>query len=260
MFVLPALFASGQVFIGTEPTGNPVLLEVKSANQGVLLPRIDIADTLSASPVASPKENLLVVNTHKDKEGLYFWNGKAWEKLKTIESTSAKLKRTGKKVVFIGTSESSQAETLFQNGVTSKVIFSTSFISEGELTIPKDAYKIPDAGIYEITASFTGDIEKGSSNEGFYALYIYNYRYTNDETKAVLARTVGRQKSEYTSISAKVTYCGLFKGPDNPDNPDDSRDQNREYMGIRLYYKITSTVKNKPPKIKVDMSIRKILN
>jgi hypothetical protein len=258
MLLLPALFTNGQVYIGTEPTGNPVLLEVKSTNQGVLLPRIDIADTLSASPVNTPKEGLLVVNTHKDKEGLYFWNGKAWEKLKTIETTSNKLKRTGKKVVFIGSSVASQSSTLFQNEVLSKVIFDTSFISEGKLTTPNDAYRIPSRGIYEITASFTGEIESTKGNIGYYALYIYNYRYTNDENKAVLARTLGHQSPNYTSISAKVTYCGLFKGPTNPDNPEDPNDKDQEYIGIRLYYSTTGT--NPPPKVKVDMSIRKILN
>jgi hypothetical protein len=260
MFFLPALFAGAQVYIGTEPTGNPVLLEVKSTNQGVLLPRIDIADTLLPSPVDHPHDGLLVVNIHEGKEGLYFWNGKAWEKLKTVETTSDRLKRTGKKVVFIGNSLQSQTGSLFENGVLSKVIFDTSFINSGELTGPKDAYKIPDSGIYEITASFTGDIEQGKGVEAFYALYIYNYRHTNDENKAVLARALGRQKSDFTSISAKATYCGLFKGAKDPKNPNEKDEQ--EYMGIRLYYKITGTNSNNvpSPKIRVDMSIRKILN
>ncbi|MDR1257849.1 MAG: hypothetical protein LBK65_01015 [Tannerellaceae bacterium] len=234
MLFLPAMLVHGQVFIGTESTGNPVLLEVKSTNQGILIPRINIPDTLSASPVNSPKEGLLVVNTHQNKEGLYFWGGSTWEKLKTVTAADEELNHTGKKVVFIGMSNPS---TALVDGAFNKIAFTTSYIN-GNLAVPSDAYIIPaGGGLYEITASFTGKTNSG--NEAFYALMINNYM---DNTKR-LSRTTGNQIRSYTSISAKTTYCGLFKG--------------NEYIGVLLYYKKLSG--NVPlPTVEVNISIKKV--
>jgi hypothetical protein len=235
IFFLPALFVHGQVFIGTDPTENPVLLEVRSTNQGVLFPRINIPDTLSASPVSSPKEGLLVVNTRQGKEGLYFWNGNAWEKLKTVKTADDELNHTGKKVVFIGKSKPS---TALVDATFNKIAFTPSYI-EGNLN-GDDAYIIPaGGGLYEITASFTGKATSG--NESFYSLMINDYR---NSTKR-LSRTTGNQTRSYTSISAKTTYCGLFKGG--------------ELIGLLLYYRKISG--NVPlPTVEADITIRKITN
>jgi hypothetical protein len=232
---------SAQVFIGTEPTGNPVLLEVKSTSQGVLLPRIDIPNVASASPVVSPKEGLLVVNTHAGEEGLYFWNGNIWEKLETVESADKKLNGIGKKTVFIGTSvspfsltEKTNARVYFQN---------PAYIPAGE-ELDQDAngklaYQIKESGIYEITASFASvSLDKG--NKSSFALSIYNYK----ESNGALSCTTGNQESTFSSISAKAAYCGfLDKGAQ---------------IGLRLFY-YTIVGDRLPPQVKVDISIKKIV-
>jgi hypothetical protein len=229
--LLPVLLAYGQVYIGTEPTGNPVLLEVGSTSRGVLIPRIDIPDTLSASPVTNPGEGLLVVNIHKDKEGFFFWNGHAWEKLKTKESVMTDLLHMGKIIVFVGTAGTAAQE--FVKNVYTDVNLKSSF---GGLTDNK-AYLVREDAVYEITASVTGT---ASGAAGFIGLSIHNYT-----DGARLGYTTVNQNVSYREIGAKAIYCGPLK----KDNK----------IGVRVFYGTGDQDKNKIERLKsVILSIKQI--
>ncbi|MDR1644659.1 MAG: hypothetical protein LBS05_02370 [Tannerellaceae bacterium] len=212
--LLSALFTHGQVFIGTEPTGNPVLLEVQSINRGVLIPRINIPDTLNASPVATPQKGLLVTNIAPGKEGLYFWNGSAWEKLKTRKSVASDLTRLGKKIIFIGEAKTSPMQTIAQNG-TIDVLLDSHLGTLGE----NKYHQIAEAGVYEIMASLTGE---PSGRDGFIVLDIHDH-----QQGTYLARTTVSQSLSFVDIGAKAVYCGQL--------PAGSR------IGLRVFYGSGST-------------------
>ena len=60
------------------------MLDVKSANKGLLIPRVSLDSTLLATPVTSPETSLLVYNTaavHDVTPGYYYWNSAAWVRL-----------------------------------------------------------------------------------------------------------------------------------------------------------------------------------
>jgi hypothetical protein len=68
------------------------MLDVSSTNKGLLLPRLALTQTTSASPVTSPVTSLLVYNTATVNDvtpGYYYWNGSAW--VRFISGSTANL-------------------------------------------------------------------------------------------------------------------------------------------------------------------------
>ncbi|MFO7880667.1 MAG: hypothetical protein R6V52_11590, partial [Bacteroidales bacterium] len=62
------------------------MLDIKSGDKGVLIPRVDIADLSTASPVSSPATGLLVYNNNSSTgTGYYYWSGSEWTQLTTLE-------------------------------------------------------------------------------------------------------------------------------------------------------------------------------
>ncbi len=63
---------------GASPDASAVL-DVSATTQGVLIPRVNIADLSTATPVTSPVTSLLVYNTNSTTgPGFFFWDGTAW--------------------------------------------------------------------------------------------------------------------------------------------------------------------------------------
>ncbi len=57
-------------------------LDVSFSDKGVLVPRVNIADLSTATPVTSPATSLLVYNTNTNTGvGYYYWDGTRWVKL-----------------------------------------------------------------------------------------------------------------------------------------------------------------------------------
>ncbi|NLY22518.1 MAG: hypothetical protein GX048_04265, partial [Bacteroidales bacterium] len=53
-------------------------LEIQSTNKGLLIPRVALTSTSSASPITSPATSLLIYNTATTGDvtpGYYYWNG-----------------------------------------------------------------------------------------------------------------------------------------------------------------------------------------
>lgn len=74
--------------VSINPTGdNPdpsAILDVNADTKGLLIPRVSLTSTTSASPVTTPQTSLLVYNTATANDvtpGFYFWNGSAWSAL-----------------------------------------------------------------------------------------------------------------------------------------------------------------------------------
>ena len=66
------------------------MLDVKSTNKGLLIPRVTLTGTNDAVTISSPAASLMVYNTATAgggatavTPGFYYWNGTAWERLTT---------------------------------------------------------------------------------------------------------------------------------------------------------------------------------
>ncbi len=109
LFSLAALAASAQnqgILIDqingpTPPARNSAaVMELRSTNQGVLIPKFNIPDYTSASPVTSPPTGTLVYNTCSSGAncltGFVFWNGTQWQRfLSSVSQTSLGLTGSG---------------------------------------------------------------------------------------------------------------------------------------------------------------------
>ncbi len=65
------------------------MLDIKSTNKGLLIPRINLVSETDVSTIPSPNTSLLIYNTNAsmpDGMGFYFYNGNKWSKLSTINN------------------------------------------------------------------------------------------------------------------------------------------------------------------------------
>src|SRR5690554_3471603 len=78
-------FANAQVGIGTSEPANASQLEISATNKGVLIPRVELIEISSFSPIiGSEAESLLVYNTmaRNDVEaGYYYWANNQWNRV-----------------------------------------------------------------------------------------------------------------------------------------------------------------------------------
>jgi hypothetical protein len=74
-------FATNAQNVGIGTSSPNALLDVYATNNGILIPRIALTGTGSASPLTSPTTSTLVYNTATVSNvtpGFYYWNGSAW--------------------------------------------------------------------------------------------------------------------------------------------------------------------------------------
>ncbi|MDI6833570.1 MAG: hypothetical protein QMD02_06995 [Bacteroidales bacterium] len=67
-------------------------VEMRFTNKGLLIPRVALTSTSSASPITSPATSLLVYNTATAGDvtpGYYYWNGSKWMRLLAIDDKPA---------------------------------------------------------------------------------------------------------------------------------------------------------------------------
>lgn len=84
-FVLITTFAFAQVGVGTTTPATSSILDVTASDKGILIPRVDLGDLNTASPILNPEKSLMVWNTdianEGANEGFYYWNGALWVKI-----------------------------------------------------------------------------------------------------------------------------------------------------------------------------------
>lgn len=89
------------------------MLEVRSTNTGILIPRIALTTTTAAAPVTSPATSLIVYNTATVSDvtpGFYYWDGSKWVRLLSGSFPADAWKLTGNAGTvattnFIGTTD-----------------------------------------------------------------------------------------------------------------------------------------------------------
>ncbi|MCX7863390.1 MAG: hypothetical protein N2449_10395, partial [Bacteroidales bacterium] len=65
---------------GTAPDASAAW-DIQFSDKGILIPRVSLTQTTSASPITSPANSLLVYNTATQNDvtpGYYYWNGSRW--------------------------------------------------------------------------------------------------------------------------------------------------------------------------------------
>lgn len=80
-----------QVGIGT--TDPKAMLDIQSSDNGILIPRVELTETSDQSPITAPtpEVGLMVFNTATINDvtpGFYYWNGTAWERMGSGDSTA----------------------------------------------------------------------------------------------------------------------------------------------------------------------------
>lgn len=78
--------AQQNIGIGTSNPHSSAVLDVRSTNKGLLLPRVSLINDSDVVTISSPLKSLIIYNTNTllaDGEGYYFWNGNKWNKLAT---------------------------------------------------------------------------------------------------------------------------------------------------------------------------------
>jgi hypothetical protein len=118
ILLFSAVNSQAQIKIGGDPiTINPSsVLEIESANKGVLFPRVALESTSDVATIASPVYGLTVFNTATDgtspidvTPGYYYWHGTKWVKL-AVETAPIEFVKT---VYVNAVSPNLDAATLF---------------------------------------------------------------------------------------------------------------------------------------------------
>ena len=101
-------------------------VEMQFTNKGLLIPRVALTNTSSASPITSPANSLLVYNTATTGDvtpGYYYWNGSKWMRLLAIDDKPAWLlvgnAGTTPGTNFIGTTDAK--DLVFKTNSTEKM-------------------------------------------------------------------------------------------------------------------------------------------
>jgi hypothetical protein len=66
---------------GTAPD-NSAILDVKSSDKGVLIPRVQLDDASTEAPVTNPVEGLMIYNElGSEPKGFWYWTGSEWQQI-----------------------------------------------------------------------------------------------------------------------------------------------------------------------------------
>jgi len=80
-----------QVGIGTTSPNESSVLDIQSASKGVLIPRLALEITTTATPVNNPENGLMVYNTKDTNDvvpGFYYWEDTQWLKIQDKNDVS----------------------------------------------------------------------------------------------------------------------------------------------------------------------------
>ena len=130
---------TGNVGVGTATPDASAALEVSSTSKGLLIPRVSLTATNSASPITSPLISLLVYNTNTSvagttqvTPGYYFWNGTSWIRLLSTKLANANnglsvvndttIQLGGTLIQTTTITQGSNTFTVLNNGTTNTVI------------------------------------------------------------------------------------------------------------------------------------------
>ncbi|MDD3630980.1 MAG: hypothetical protein PHF55_08165 [Bacteroidales bacterium] len=136
-------------------------VEMRFTNKGLLIPRVALTSTSSASPITSPANSLLVYNTASTGDvtpGYYYWNGSKWMRLLAIDDKPAWLLSgnvgTTPGTNFIGTTD---AKDLVFKTNSAEIMRITSGGNVG-IGTTSTSYKLDISGDTRTTGKFFGHL------------------------------------------------------------------------------------------------------
>lgn len=105
LLVISASFA--QVGIGTTSPDASSMLDISSANSGLLIPRVPLTSVNDTSTISAPVTSLLVYNSGFSPNGYYYFNGTLWVQLATAANAWLLTGNTGTSAAtnFLGTTD-----------------------------------------------------------------------------------------------------------------------------------------------------------
>jgi len=146
-----------QVGIGTTTPHASSILDIKSSNSGVLIPRIALDSNSDITSISSPEISLLVYNTsslNDLKPGFYFWNGSKWNRLVDSELVYGEIYKSH-----------SASLQLLNSGV--PIEFGSVGVYQG-VTANSNGFQVLKAGVYRVSYSISVYKSGGSHiNLGF---------------------------------------------------------------------------------------------
>ena len=107
LLLLPLGKSYAQVGVGTASPDPSSVLDVTSANGGMLVPRISLTGISDVTTITAPATSLLVYNTGFAPNGYYYWSGLQWIQLTTGTNNWSLLGNLGTSAgtSFIGTTD-----------------------------------------------------------------------------------------------------------------------------------------------------------
>lgn len=183
--------------IGANPTtiAPSAVLDIESANKGVLFPRVNLTSTTDAVTIASPAEGLTIYNTatagtapNNVSPGYYYWNGTKWTKVATdSESSKWTYDATNSRINLTNLANGTTTRT----GATNFAITDNNVLQIGDMTnVPSSA--LPERGII---VRKTGNASITSvSDGGIYSVFenqIYGGNVSGAATYNVFAKSRG---------------------------------------------------------------------
>jgi hypothetical protein len=175
------------------------MLEVRSTNKGLLIPRVALTGTTSASPITSPATSLLVYNTatagtapNNVTPGYYYWTGSKWMRLLAIDDKVAWLltgnSGTSPSTDFLGTTDAQPLVIRTNNAERARILsngqvlinrttasYSIDLLEvQGNSTYPYAINGLTDqasgAGVYGYNSATNGIAIFGNASIGVYGL------------------------------------------------------------------------------------------
>ncbi|HOF07761.1 MAG TPA: hypothetical protein PKY44_06995 [Bacteroidales bacterium] len=208
------------------------MLEVRSTNKGLLIPRVALTDTTSASPITSPATSLLVYNTatagtapNNVTPGYYYWTGSKWMRLLAIDDKVAWLltgnSGTDTATNFLGTTDAQPLVIRTNNTERSRILSNgqvlinrtTAYYSDGLLEVQGNStYPFAINGLTN-QASGAGVYGYNSASSGTGVIGVGNnestvYTYTGGSGGAFTGNKVGSYNI-FTSTSAGTEYVAF---------------------------------------------------
>ena len=129
---------NAQVGIGTTSPDNSSILDITSANSGLLIPRVALLSNSDVSTIATPITSLLVYNSGFAPNGYYYWNGVIWIQLAPGSSNAWNILGNTNIVDgtnFIGTGAATNVDVAFRrnNAAAGKIGATSSSFGVGAL-------------------------------------------------------------------------------------------------------------------------------
>jgi hypothetical protein len=200
-FLLILTKTNAQVGIGAPKPDSSAMLDVKSANKGLLIPRVALTGTNDVTTIATPATSLLIYNTATISgsggvtPGYYYWTGAAWVQLALT-----------KEYAYIYTSGGD-----FVSSATSIRFFYNGIMTSGIVHAPSSSFiSFATPGVYKIEFSVTAD------NSNQFSIYkngteVPGSKYSSSSTSQqnngmVIVNILSGDQIELRNVSAAANF------------------------------------------------------